>query len=119
MLASLICRSGYLQVTEILRFDVLKQVHVLLTRRFGCSEQKIYRLQTRFQRNGGKNDKPPFGRPRIMTPFEVRVIVTSTGHNHFMTAWKPLKFLSHATDTRISVCTTRNRLMGARLIFES
>ena len=39
---------------------------------FGCSEQ------TRFQRPGGKNDKPPLGRPRIATPFEVRVIVTST-----------------------------------------
>ena len=35
-----------------------------------------------------------------------------------MAAWKLLKFLSHATDTRISVCTTRNRLRSARLIFE-
>ena len=78
MLASLICRSGYLQITEIPRFDVLKQEHVLQTRSFGCSEQTIYRLQTRFQRPGGKNDKPPLGRPRITTPFEVGVIVTST-----------------------------------------
>ena len=31
MLASLIRRPGYQQVTEILRFDVLKQVHMLLT----------------------------------------------------------------------------------------
>ena len=31
MLASFIRRSGYLQITEIPRFDVLKQVHVLLT----------------------------------------------------------------------------------------
>ena len=31
MLASLIPRSGYLQITEIPRSDVLKQVHVLLT----------------------------------------------------------------------------------------
>ena len=46
---------------------------------FGCSEQTIYRLQTRFQRLGGKNDKLPLGTgPRITTPFEVRVIVTST-----------------------------------------
>ena len=30
VLASLIRRSGYLQITEILRFDVLKQVYVLL-----------------------------------------------------------------------------------------
>ena len=35
-----------------------------------------------------------------------------------MASWKLLKFLSHATDTRISVCTARNRLRGARLIFE-
>ena len=31
VLASLIRRLGYQQITEIPRFDVLKQVHVLLT----------------------------------------------------------------------------------------
>ena len=31
MLASLIRRPGYQQITEIQRFDVLKHVHVLLT----------------------------------------------------------------------------------------
>ena len=31
MLASLSRRSGYQQITGILRFDFLKQVHVLLT----------------------------------------------------------------------------------------
>ena len=31
VLASLIRRPGYQQITEIPRFDVLKQVHVLLT----------------------------------------------------------------------------------------
>ena len=31
MLASLCRRPGYQQITEIPRFDVLKQVHVLLT----------------------------------------------------------------------------------------
>ena len=31
VIASLIRRSGYLQITEISRSDVLKQVHVLLT----------------------------------------------------------------------------------------
>ena len=87
-----------------------------VTRSFGCCEQTIYRLQTSFQRLG--SDKPPFGRPRITTPFEVRVIVTSTWRNRFMAAWKLLKFLSFATDTRISVCTARNCLRGARLIFE-
>ena len=89
-----------------------------VTRSFGCREQTIYRLQIRFQQPGSKNYKPPLGRPRITTPFEVRVIVTSTWRNRFMAAWKLLKFLSHATDTRISVCTARNRLRGARLIFE-
>ena len=89
-----------------------------VTRSFGCSEQTIYRLQTRFQQSGSKNYKLPLGRPQITTPFEVRVIVTSTWRNRFMAAWKLLKFLSHATDTRISVFTARNRLMGARLIFE-
>ena len=75
MLASLIRRSGYLQITERLETGT----HVAdVTRNFGCSEQTIYRLQTCFQRPGGKNDKPPLGRPRITTPFEVWVIVTST-----------------------------------------
>ena len=58
------------------------------------------------------------GRPRITTQFEVRVIVMSTWRYRFMAAWKLLKFLSHATDKRIDVCTARNRLRGARLIFE-
>ena len=80
MLASLIRRPGYQQITEIPRFDVLKQVTcgADVTHSFGCNEQTIYRLQTRFQRLGSKNDTPPLGRPRITTPFEVRVIVTST-----------------------------------------
>ena len=53
-----------------------------------------------------------------MTPLEVRVIVTSTCRNRFMAAWKLLKHLRHATGTRISVYTARNRLRGAGLIFE-
>ena len=89
-----------------------------VTRSFGCNEQTIYRLQTRFLWPGIKNDKPPLGRPRTTTPFEVRVIVTSTWRNRFIAAWKFLKFPSHATGTRISVCTARNRLRGSRLIFE-
>ena len=32
MLASLIRRPGYQQITEITRSDVLKQVHILLTK---------------------------------------------------------------------------------------
>ena len=35
-----------------------------------------------------------------------------------MTAWKLHKHHRHATGTRISVDTARNRLRGARLIFE-
>ena len=79
MLASLIRRPGYQQITEIPRFDVQTGTHVAdVTRSFGCSEQTIYLLQARFQRPGSKNDKPLLGRPRITTPFEVRVIVKST-----------------------------------------
>ena len=71
MLASLIRRPGYQQINEIQRFDVLKTGTrvAVVTRSFGCNEQTIYRLQTRFQRPGSKNDKPPLGRPRIRTPF--------------------------------------------------
>ena len=86
-------------------------------RSFGCNERTIYHLQTRFRQPGSKNDKPPSGRPRITTPLEVKVIVTSTWRNRFMAAWKLLKHLRHATGTRISIFTARNRLRGARLIF--
>ena len=85
---------------------------------FGCNEQRIYRLQTRFRQPGSKIDKPPLGRPRITTPLEVRIIVTSTWRNRFMAAWELLKHLRHASCTKISVFTSRNRLRGARLIFE-
>ena len=47
-------------------------------RSFGCNERLIFRLQTCIRQSGSKNNKPPPGRPRIMTPLEVRVIVTST-----------------------------------------
>ena len=47
-------------------------------RSFGCNEILIYRLQTCFRQSGSKNNKPTPGRPRITTPLEVRVIVTST-----------------------------------------
>ena len=45
---------------------------------FGCNKRFIYRLQTCFRQSGSKNYKPPPERPRITTPLEVRVIVTST-----------------------------------------
>ena len=89
-----------------------------VSRSFGCNERLMYRLQSRFRQSGSKNDKPLPGRPRITTPLEVRVIVTSTWRNRFMAAWKLLKRLWHATGTRISVYTVRNRLRGASLIFE-
>ena len=118
-IASLIRQSGYLQITEIPRFDVLNRYTCC------CRNTQFWMQWTNnlssantFQRPGGKNDKLPLGRPRITTHFEVRVIVTSTWRYRFMAAWKLLKFLSHATDTRIPVCTTRNHLRGARLFLE-
>ena len=77
MLASFIRRQGYQQITEIPPFVAGTRV-ADVTHSFGCNEQTIYRLQTRFQQPGSKNDKSPLGRPRITTPFEARVIVTST-----------------------------------------
>ena len=76
-------------------------------RSFECIERTIYRLLTRFRQTGSKTDKSPSGRPRITTPFEVRVIVTSTCRNCFMATQKRLR---HATGTRISAYTARNRL---------
>ena len=63
MLPSLSRHPGYQQITEMPRFDVLKQIHVLLTCHAvcGCNEQTIYRLQTRFRQPGSKNDMPPLG----------------------------------------------------------
>ena len=69
---------------------------IILTYYFGCNEQTSYRLQTRLKQPGSKNDKPPSGRPRITTPLEVSVKVTSTWRNRFMAAWKLLKHLRHA-----------------------
>ena len=86
-------------------------------RSFGCNEQTIC-LQTRFRQPGSKNDKLPPGRPRITTPLEGRLIVTSSWRNRIIVACKLHEHLRHATGTRISVYTARNRLRGARLIFE-
>ena len=71
MLASLIRRPRYQQITEIQRFLRLETGTRVadVSRSFGCNEQTSYRLQTQFQRPGSKIDKPPLGRPRITTPF--------------------------------------------------
>ena len=76
-LNSLVRLSTNYRNTAFSRLETGTRV-VSVRRSFGCSEQTIYRLQTRFQRPGGKNDKPLLGRPRVTTPFEVRLIVTST-----------------------------------------
>ena len=49
-----------------------------VSRSFGRNKRIIYRLQTHFRQSGSKIDKPPPGRPRIKTPLEARVIVTSS-----------------------------------------
>ena len=71
---------GYRKITEIERFGRFeagaRAADVPCS--FGCNERSIYRLQTCFRQSGSKNDKPPPGRPRITTPLEDRVIVTST-----------------------------------------
>ena len=61
MLASFIRRPGYQQITEILEAGTRVAD---VTRSFGCNEQTIYRLQTRFQQPGSKNNKPPLCKPR-------------------------------------------------------
>ena len=80
VLASLSRRPGYRQITENTAFGRFgagaRAADVL--RSFGCNERLIYRLQTCFRQSGSKNNKPPPGRPRITTPLEARVIVTST-----------------------------------------
>ena len=80
MLASLSRRPGYHQITEMPRFDVLKQVYELLTR---CAVLDVMNKPFIVCKHVSdslavKNDKPSSGRPRITTPLEVRVIVTST-----------------------------------------
>ena len=80
MLASCSRRPGYQQITEILRFDVLKQVHGLLTCHavLDVMNKQFIVCKHVFDSLAVKNDKHPSGRPRITTPLEVRVIVTST-----------------------------------------
>ena len=80
MLASLSRRQGYQQITEMPRFDVLKQVHVLLTCRAVLDVMNKQFIVFKHVSDSlcRKNVKPPSGRPRITTPLEVSVIVTST-----------------------------------------
>ena len=80
VLANLSRRPGYRQITENTAFGRFEAgAHVAdVLRGFGCNARLIYRLQTCFRQSGSKNDKPPQWRPRIITPLEVRVIVTST-----------------------------------------
>ena len=77
MLASLSRRPGYRQITAFGRFEAGARA-ADVPRSFGCNERLIYRLQTCFRQSGSKNNKPPPGKPRITTPLEVKVIVTST-----------------------------------------
>ena len=79
MFASLSSRPGYQQNTEIPRFDFLTQVHVLLTCHavLDVMNKHIFVCKQVSDSLAEKNDKHPSGRPRITTPLEVRVIVTS------------------------------------------
>ena len=63
MLPSLSRRPGYQQMTEIPRFDFLKQVHVLLTCHavFGVTNKQFIVCKHVFDSLSGKNDKPPLG----------------------------------------------------------
>ena len=79
VLASLNRLQSYRQITENTafgRFEAGARAADVL-RGFGCNTRLIYCLQTSFRQSDSKNDKPPQGRPRITTPLEVRVIVTS------------------------------------------
>jgi len=84
-----------------------------IARRFGCHERTIYRLQSRF-RHGSVKDLARSGRPRKTTPREDRYPVTSSRRERFMPATKLAQRLRHATGTRISAHTARNRLRAAR-----
>ena len=83
--------------------------------RFGCNERTIYRLQAHFRQTGSAKDRPRSGRPRKKTPHEDRYLVMSSRRNRFMAASKLTEHLRHATGTRITVYTARNRLRAARL----
>ena len=68
MLSSFIRRSDYLQITEIPRFDVLKQVHVLLTYHAVLDAVNKQFIVCKHVFNSLA--------VKITTPFEVWVIVT-------------------------------------------
>ena len=78
--ANLSRRPGYRQITgntAFGRFEAGERAADVLPG-FGCYARLIYRLQTCFRQSGSKYDKPPQERPRITTPLELRVTVTST-----------------------------------------
>ena len=80
VLASLSCRPGYRQSTEIPLLDFLKQVHVLLTYHIVLdimNDQLISCKHVFYSLAVKKASLPPSGRPRTTTPLEVRVIVMS------------------------------------------
>lgn len=49
-----------------------------VSRRLGCHERTIHRLQARFRETGSTDDKARSGRPRKTTPREDRFIVRSS-----------------------------------------
>ena len=85
MLASLNRRQ---QITEIPRFDFLKQARVLLKCHavLDVMNKQFFVCKHVSDSLAVKNAKPPSGRPRITTPLEVTVIVTSPRRNRFMAA---------------------------------
>ena len=66
--------SSYQQITEIPRFDILKQVHALLRCHavFDVMNKQFIVCKHVSDSLVAKTGKPPSGRPRITTPLEVR-----------------------------------------------
>jgi len=74
-----------------------------VSRRFGCNERTIYRLQQRVLQTGSVNDRPRPGRPRITTPREDRYMMTSSHSQCFIPATK--------------ICSVSDRLRGPESLF--
>ncbi|MES9884632.1 MAG: helix-turn-helix domain-containing protein [Sedimenticola sp.] len=91
----------------------MKVIHV--ARHFRFHESTIRRLKNRHHATGGVADRPRSGRPRKTSPREDRYIVTSSRRNRFMSSTQLVSRVRHATGTRLSDTTVRNRLHAARL----
>ena len=102
MYANLSCRPGYPQIIEIPRFGFLKQVHVLLTCHAVLDVMNKQYIVCK----------------HVFDSLALKMISRHHGDHGPLGNFLNTLYTCNATGARISIYTARNRLRGARLIFE-